>query len=840
MRRVDCNGRWELTGQKADRALPDRVEARLPGDNLTALHEQGLIPDPYVGCNELDIQWAGMADWIFERMIDCSRDFAAEPYHWFRAESLDTIAEVWINGRVVARSDNMFVPTQVLLPPSSIKPGANSLRVVFHSPVRTAAERAESLPYPVPFSDAPVFAPHRNLLRKAQCHSGWDWGPCLMVSGSYGFLELAGSDSPLLTYAPAVPACEGGEWKIIVKPIFASWTQGAITGDARVRVRAPSGKLIAESGRKISVDAGAQPETIEISIADPELWWPNGMGDQPLYSVSTSVFGCEVSVKVGFRHLQLRREPDEFGESFEFVINDVPVFAKGANWIPIDALPGRASDTRARELVTSAAEANMNMLRVWGGGAYERDAFYDACDELGLLVWQDFMFACALYPSERWFLESVDSEVTHQVERLKHHPSIALWCGNNENVGALGWYPEAKADRDRYVVDYDRLYEGVIGERARALDSSRPFWPSSPSRGLRDYSDGWTSDDRGDVHCWSVWHGGKPISAYRSIVPRFCSEFGFQSFPSLSEIATYAPPDQYNVTSPVMEHHQKNRGGNAIIMGMLMSYFRFPVGLAQQVYVSQLLQAMAIETAVEYWRSQRPRSMGALYWQLNDTWPVASWSSLEYSGKWKLLHYVVRRCFEPVAVFIVPVSGNGAAISDDGEPAGWDCYVVNDTTLEVAGTLTIQLRTLDGAVNQEVFSDRVLARAVSSSRLLHIDADAIRGLREEQFVNLRWESGAGDVSSTRLLTTPKRYHFPRPNLATSIKRDNGGLALTIESDDPAFYVSLDSGSMLGRFSDNCFTVLPDSPVTVSWIGDPVPEDRFRSVLSVMNLGEIGT
>ncbi len=348
-----------------------------------------------------------------------------------------------------------------------------------------------------------------------------------------------------------------------------------------------------------------------------------------------------------------------------FIVNGKAIMAKGANWIPLDAMPALHTSDRYRTLLQDAVDANMNMIRVWGGGMYEQDEFYDLCDELGLLVWQDLMFACALYPSAPDFLADVELEVRDQVKRLRDHTSLALWCGDNEVIGAIGWYPESRTNREKYVVNYDRLNR-VLQQTVEAEDPTRRFWASSPCNGELDFGDAWHDDNKGDMHFWDVWHSGKSLDAYHSIKPRFCSEFGYQSWPSLPEVKTFAEPSDWNVTSPTFEQHQKNGRGNSIITEMFTRYFRFPSNFEQMLYLSQVQQALAIKTASEFWRSNKPVCRGILYWQLNDCWPVSSWSSIEYSGRWKQLHYHAKRFFAPqMATFI-------------GDEQGLRLHLVND------------------------------------------------------------------------------------------------------------------------------------------------------------------
>ena len=415
---------------------------------------------------------------------------------------------------------------------------------------------------------------------------------------------------------------------------------------------APTGRTSASS--RVALVPGEASVGLELVLENPARWWPAGLGPQTRHRLLVEIDGERRELEIGIRETRLRREPDADGEGFAIEVNGRRPFMRGANWIPADALPARATPETLRELLESAVLANMNMLRVWGGGQYESDAFYALCDELGILVWQDFVFSCNHYPAanDAW-LDSVRVEARQQVRRLSRFASLALWCGDNELVGALRWWAITRENRDRYLANYVRLNH-ALEEIVRAESPDLPWWPSSPAKGMLDYGDGWKDDAAGDMHFWDVWHEASPFAAYHAVRPRFCSEFGFQSFPSTPLVETFTEPADRNVSSAVMDVHQRDLGGNARIVETLVRHFRFPDSFERMCYLSQVQQAMAIGTAVEYWRSLEPRCKGALYWQLNDTWPVASWSSLEYGGGWKLLHYAARRFFAPVVCAIVP------------------------------------------------------------------------------------------------------------------------------------------------------------------------------------------
>jgi beta-mannosidase len=850
MHRLDLTGSWHLTARAGGRPeLPDDIPVKIPGDNLSALYQAGLVDDPYFGTNELDLQWIGTTDWTLERTFEIDADPLLSRPARFRAESIDTVAQVAINGTAVGSTDNMFVPVDLAIPAGVLKHGTNTITVTFSAAERVAHERAARLPYPIPHVQMPVQSQHRNLVRKIQCHGGWDWGPCYMICGLYGYVELVASDEPTLDYAPTMVAKDDDGWSVTVEPWFVlpaadgHPSSRSYAGSIRVSVTDPDGREAAAHAGETVVEHGRGTPVV-LRVEQPQLWWPNGFGAQPLYTVTIEAFGSRITRRIGFRTLEVRREPDEYGESFAVVVNDVPIFAKGANWIPQDALPGLASEEQLRWLLESSVDANMNMLRVWGGGTYESHRFYELCDELGILIWHDFMFACAMYPADPAFLASVRSEVAHQVLRLKDHPSIALWCGNNENVGALSWFEETRAHRDRYLIDYDRLNEGAVGDTCRAMDPSRLFWPSSPTDGPGEYSDDWKADEKGDMHYWSVWHGGEPFSSYRSVVPRFCSEFGFQSFPSRAAVRSYARPEHHNVTAPDMEHHQRHPRGNTIIMHTMARYYRFPNGFLEQLYLSQVQQAHAIRTAVEYWRTQRPRSMGALFWQLNDNWPVASWASVEYGGTWKLLQYAARRFFAQVLVAAIPVDASGEALAtEEASPAGWDLYVVNDRPGSTTGDLTVRIIGFDGTQLHGQTQNDVTVPGLSSIKMHHLSGAHLPAAARSCFVVADWNDTQGTADSTRcqlFLDAPKRCELAQPTVEARVERNGDRISLTLTTDRPAFDVALDPGVLPGRFTDNMITLLPDEPMTVHWI--PVGEttaSELREQLTVRTLNSVG-
>lgn len=786
---IDLSGKWTLK-KISDNSL---YECSIPGDNISALLEAQAVEDPYFADNELALQWIGREDWSFSTSFNADKSITESPDIFLELENVDTVFELYVNGRRAGDGANAFRRYRFSLK-NLITDGLNNIDVIIRSPEKAAADAAGQLPYPVPHAEFPVQSPGRNLIRKTQCHSGWDWGPCLMVSGIYS--------SPLLKAGPLerIEACyydikpAGSSldaWSIDIKTDIFS----AAAGTTKLAVNC-AGKT---ASTDIELSKGLQTAFISLDVDDIEPWWPAGHGKQPLYEISVATENDKITDSIGFRTAEVITEENELGIGMTFRINGRDIFCKGANWIPSDALPSRQTDARYEQLLQSAADANMNMLRVWGGGQYEKESFYRICDEKGIMIWHDFMFACSMYPSEKGFLDNVEKEIEYQVKRLKKHPSIVLWCGNNENIGALSWFEESRKNRDRYIIDYDRLNEGVIGKTVKKIDPLRKWWSSSPSAGEGDYSDCWHDDTKGDMHYWSVWHEGKPFEAYYEVVPRFCSEFGFQSFPSIETAKSFCPEEQLNLTSPVMEHHQRNDRGNSIIIKTITDYFRFPSGLEETIYLSRVQQAMAIGTAVEYWRSKRPVCMGALYWQLNDTWPVASWSSLDYDGGWKPLHYSAKRFFSPQ---LLTIHENDEGVAE--------IRLCNDGLEEMKGELTVRIYDFDGK-SETVFKEMVSAAADSVSLLASAAAPKDKKARTSHFIHAVLNcSGASiePIENFLLLDKPKRCGIKKTRINTELISENGKTVLKLSAEKPAFFTVLELPGFSGSFSDNNFLLLP--------------------------------
>jgi beta-mannosidase len=770
----DLSGLWHLAAADGTQRAPISI----PGDLHSALKSAGIIPDPYFGRNELDVRWVAERDWVIERSFTLDDPSGS----WYLDITyLDTVATIFVNDVDVLRADNCFLRYRPDVSKVLIA-GENIVRIHFHSLVTEGAERQARQPFYIPYSTNNCPIPNGNMLRKPQCDFGWDWNIALAPLGLYGDIALKRLETARIEHVVTEQRHDAGAVDLVVTVTLFAEGQGVL----------PVYFSIGEE--RIRLDCGVRPGentlTHVFHIENPQLWWPAGNGEQVLYPLVVETPMERIERQIGLRTVELLTDPDEAGSRFAFRINGREVFCRGANWIPADALFSLTSPEKTQGLLQSAVDANMNMIRIWGGGFYEQDWFYDLCDRLGLMVWQDFQFACNLYPSTPGFLESVEQEVTYQVKRLVSHPSVVLWCGDNELVGALNWYEESRTNRDRYIVSYDRLNHTI----ERALKKAAPqaiWWPSSPASGYLDYGDAWHTDGSGDMHYWSVWHENKPFDDYRSVKPRFCSEFGFQSYTSLPIIRTYAGAKDMNIASPVMEHHQKNAGGNERIAGTMFRNFRFPKDFANFVYLSQVQQGVAIKTAVDYWRSLKPHCMGTLYWQLNDTWPVASWASLDYGGGWKVLHYMARRFFQPVTVAAIP--------SEDGRETRFS--VVNDTLDDVTVTLNLSILTLDGE-RRSLESVDALCSPEAAVTAATIPAEEIG---KGQL--LAWSftvSNGMDGEGHYVLGTYKALDLEDPGLGMTISPvGDGAYDILVQASGLALFIVIESDTP-GRYSDNAF------------------------------------
>ena len=630
MKKLLLNGAWKL---EIPGTSYGNVSANVPGSVYHDLYSANLMPDPFYRDNEMEALALMDHDFHYSRSFTLREDLLESDALLLRCEGLDTIATVSVNGEIVGLANNMhriweFDVKKVL------RVGENTVAVHFASPTKYIKE-AYAKSVADGSSDAMVGFPH---IRKAHCMFGWDWGPRLPDAGIWRDISIIGVDVARIRDVHVLQHHEDGKVRLNIRTHLNKVTDGDVK--VSVFVTDPAGEILAAHG-----------EDCEIVVEDPKLWWPAGIGDQPLYRVSVTLAGetgqlDTWSRRIGLRTMTVTRNKDEWGESFSHCVNGIDVFAMGADYIPEDNLLPRVNPERTRRLLEDARAANMNCVRIWGGGYYPDDFFYDICDELGLLVWQDFMFACAVYNLTEEFEENIRAEFVDNVRRLRHHASLALWCGNNEmedfvNQGV--WVAN-----NRQKADYIKMYEYILPQILKEEDPQAFYWPASPSSG--GSFDNPQDPNRGDVHYWMVWHGLLPFTDYRNHKFRYVSEFGFQSFPCMETIEAFTEPGDRNVFSYVMEKHQRNASANGRIVFYLSQMYLYPREQTDLFYASQLLQAQAMQYGVEHWRRNRGRCMGAVVWQLNDCWPVASWASIDYFGRWKALHYYEKRFFAPVLI----------------------------------------------------------------------------------------------------------------------------------------------------------------------------------------------
>jgi len=775
-------GNWKLSETGSDAILPIEV----PGDVHSALLMAGRIPDPHFGQNEKRIQWVADRAWTISRTVDVPKELLASGEIVLRLEDVDLFCTVFVNGREVGRTDDRYLRYEFDVKPY-LRPGKNEIRGEFSCTLKELEKIVAARRHRYPTGGGDVR--YMTLLRKPPCHGGWDWGLTQMTVGFCGRVELVASDKPRIDYVYTDQAFSD-DYAHCTLTVYADLSDGTTV-------------------------------TNRVEIDNPPLWWPNGLGEQSFYTYTIDedgVVGRAIPRAPQTRRIGLRKlELDLSDGRMAFKVNGVELFAKGANWIPCDAFSNRQTPARYRDLLESAAAANMNMIRLWGGGQYEKDCFYDICDELGLLIWHDHMFACGIYPGDDAFLAKVRTEMRHQLKRLRDHASIALWCGDNECVGSLKWYPESQAEPQFYR-DMMQKRMKMQDEATAAFDPARRFWPSSPCAGPGSYADNWTNDKAGDMHYWDVWFGDKPFDECYRYKPRFCSEFGYQSYPSPSVAKTFVKSEDYNVTAPDFEYHQKSKGGNKRIVERIFELFRFPSGTDEIIYLSQVQQALAIKTAVEYWRTLRPHCMGTLYWQLNDLWPVASWSSLDYGGKWKQLHYQARRFYAPVAVVAVQSEADSNAV---------DIVALNDTRKPVSDTVHARLFATDGTLlDEKKLPCRVEAGSVSVAGSLPKRAGAFLVV---DFAGFRNDAFFAPFKTMNL--APAR-------VTKTCTEEAGVWKVTLSTDRPAFFVTADVGAIRGTFSDNSFTLLPGEPMTLTFVRKAEEKASFADFQSEFRIDRL--
>lgn len=859
---IQIHDNWEF--KQANKSTWKK--ASVPGVVHTDLLANGDIPDPFYRNNEEKVQWIEQEDWEYQTTFDVPAEYFEKEHIELTFKGLDTYADVYLNKQKILSADNMFCSWEVDVK-EYLKSQKNKLEIYFHSPIKKALPQYKALPYELPAGNDAADEKVSVFTRKAPYHYGWDWSPRLVTSGIWRPIELNAWNEIKLTDF-YIEQQELTKEKATLKAFFTIEADGAQTVFLKIQ-RGNHGRVypwtrIDTVNQEINLKKGIQTYQLDFEINKPQLWWTNGLGRANLYEIQGQILDkkqenilAEQSNKIGLRTIELVQEKDSIGTSYYFKLNGMPVFMKGANYVPASNFLPSVTYERYYEIIRSAVDANMNMLRVWGGGIYENDEFYDLCDKHGILVWQDFMFACSMYPGDEAFFKNVEKEVEQNVQRLRQHPSIALWCGNNEMEVAWhnwGWQKQfgySPEDSTEIRQNYLHLFEKLIPETLAKYDSIRPYVPTSP------LSNWGTAENfnHSSMHYWGVWHGEEPFSEFKNNVGRFNSEYGFQSFPDLKNIESFTLPKDRKLSSEVLQKRQKSYKGNRLLFDYIERLYNPPKDFEDFLYLNQLTQAEGIKYAIEQHRKKRPHCMGSLYWQLNDCWPAISWSSTDYYGNWKALHYFVKEAYQDVIV-VSEIEDSVVTVS-----------VVIDGTSYTHGHMTmyyprlsIKLINFEGKglsskssyptikfnESQKCF-EMPLAEILPDS----LDIHSKDFFKDKYFlIELRYQGERRYLSDTRFgrlwgvpptqlrqnilyFYPPKDLALKKPNIQTEIISNGKNYRIKLSTDYLAKNVYLDIDTK-GRFTKNFFDLLPNSPVYVEFkTQEDIP--NFKERLKIKTL-----
>nr|XP_033499478.1 beta-mannosidase [Epinephelus lanceolatus] len=856
---LSLTGKWSLCNDNGSVCLP----AEVPGCVHSALQRQGFIQDPYFRFNDVSYSWISFDNWTYKTTFTVSTQLRTKQKVLLVFDGVDTVASVWLNGVVIGKTDNMF-RTYDFSVRDLLKDGDNVLKVNFMSPVVYASERRKAhSAYRVPPECPPDVQKgecHVNFIRKEQSSFSWDWGPSFPTMGLWKGVRLEAFDVLQLTHVSSVPLHDSSlsQWRVQVELLV----DAVQTTNGQITLSIP--ELDSEQSFYTQFLPGQTKNsfTLHLNTSNQvKLWWPNGHGDQPFYQLT--VRGLQdgfvilnTSSKVYFRTVELVQEPivGSPGLSFYFRINGKPIFLKGSNWIPAHSFQDQVTPAVLRNLLQSAVDASMNALRVWGGGVYEQDLFYSICDEMGIMIWQDFMFACAMYPTEDDFIQSVREEVVQQVQRLKSHPSIIIWSGNNENEAALAtdWFNIPVSQRPIYLKDYVTLYVNNIRRIVQQEDQSRPFLVSSPTNGAKSEQESWVAANPYDPHYGDTHFYSYTLDCWdwRTFPrTRFASEYGFQSWPSFSTLQPVSIKEDWSYNSNFSSHRQHHQDGNEQMLQQAALHFHLPNStdplkrFTDTLYITQVMQAECVKAQTEFYRRSQSEiiegkghTMGALYWQLNDIWQAPSWSSIEFGGKWKMLHYFAQNFFSAV----LPVG-----FKDDDTLF---IYAVSDLSYNL---------TLRAVVSVYSWSDLDPVCTLMSNLLLVRGGSAATVFKQPVAALL---AGCGHCTRLTCLLTfhledragaqqgPTNHHFlcspkdaqglQRPNITAKVQQDQTGYSVTLHSASVAPFIWLDVGNIPGRFSSNGFLMVSRNRTVSFTAWRPTSVAELSRSLTVTSLRDV--
>lgn len=811
---------WKFKASDDIKWLP----AQVPGCVHTDLLRNGVISNPFEGTNERELQWIDRKDWEYVSEFNVSPELLVHSNLELVFEGLDTYAEVYLNDKHVLSADNMFRTWKADVKPF-LRSIGNELRIVFRSPIHEGLVKLEALGYGYPASndDSEIGGLGDKKLsiftRKAPYHFGWDWGPRFVTSG-------IGKD----IYIQAWTGFRVTDVFIRQEKVTAASARltavveirSEVDGEGELNINTDDGHHWVQHVKLVT---GSNKVECAIEIVNPKLWWSRGLGEPQRYKFDAAFTiskedsaTARKSVRTGLRSIKLVRTPDKYGSSFYFELNGVPVFAKGANHIPNDSFFTEVTAERYRHEIASAAESNFNMLRVWGGGIYEQDIFYELCDEYGIMVWQDFMFACSMYPGDQAFLDNVRGEAEDNVRRLRNYASIVLWCGNNEIDGAWSQYDEnagwgwkklySAEIREQLWANYEAVFHQVLPEVVSALAPGIDYWPSSPMQGVTKNAaqHATNKSSHGDIHFWAVWHASEPFEKYKLNIGRFMSEYGFQSFPEYKTVKNYANDEEMALESDVMLHHQKNKRGNQLIKEYSDRYCKDPKDFISFLYMSQVLQAEGMKTAIEAHRRSMDYCMGTLYWQMNDCWPVASWSSMDYYGRWKAIQYYAKKSFRDVMLSI--------DLNEDVV----EFHVVSDIQKPINGSLEWSLYDFQGNLLEKQSLPIQVAANTAVKVLDWPLGERMGNYNPNQTVLVGEVIAAGEVldSKEHYFSYSKYLELIDPSIEVAEVERSGGAKFVLTARSLAKQVWLQSEEE-GIFSDNFFDLVPGIPKTIQFL-----------------------